>query len=290
MAHSPAPLEPGNIIEQVITAGNLQALSAEDRTRYYVEVCRSVGLNPMTQPFAYITLNGKMVLYALRGCTDQLRTNRGVSVEDMTETERDGVFIVTCKVKDKDGRTDMAKGAVPIANLKGEALANAIMKAETKAKRRATLSLCGLGMLDESELETIPAARPLEAAAPVGKAPAATSTAASPGRSSTGNPPIKPLPPPPPPAEIYDPETGELSPHEIAVGRTANDNNDWISWGRAVALALGQAQTRADGEAWLLENDALLNDCQNEHPGVHKKLELNIAQMRERLPDFMAAQ
>ena len=35
------------------------------------------------------------------------------------------------------------------------ALANAIMKAETKAKRRVTLSICGLGMLDETELETI---------------------------------------------------------------------------------------------------------------------------------------
>lgn len=29
------------------------------------------------------------------------------------------------------------------------------MKAITKAKRRVTLSICGLGMLDESELETI---------------------------------------------------------------------------------------------------------------------------------------
>jgi hypothetical protein len=33
--------------------------------------------------------------------------------------------------------------------------ANAIMKAETKSKRRATLSICGLGFLDETEIETI---------------------------------------------------------------------------------------------------------------------------------------
>ena len=43
-----------------------------------------------------------------------------------------------------------------IAKLTGDALANALMKAETKAKRRATLSLCGLGFLDETEIETIP--------------------------------------------------------------------------------------------------------------------------------------
>jgi phage tail sheath protein FI len=30
------------------------------------------------------------------------------------------------------------------------------MKAETKAKRRVTLSICGLNMLDESEVESIP--------------------------------------------------------------------------------------------------------------------------------------
>jgi len=156
---------PGDIIEQVIAKGDLAKLSPAERTRYYVEVCRSVGLNPLTQPFAYITLNGKLQLYALRGCTDQLRTLRGVSVEDITETEREGVYIVTCKVRDRDGRSDIAQGAVSIAGLKGEALANAVMKAETKAKRRATLSIAGLGWLDESEVDSISDAVPFESGA-----------------------------------------------------------------------------------------------------------------------------
>jgi hypothetical protein len=147
----------GTLIEAVVIKGDLSKLTPEERANYYGAVCRSVGLNPLTQPFAYITLNGKLTLYALRNCTDQLRTIHGVSVADMTEGERDGVYIVTCKVSNRDGRTDMAKGAVNIAALKGEALANAIMKAETKAKRRATLSICGLGFLDETEIEDIPA-------------------------------------------------------------------------------------------------------------------------------------
>ena len=147
----------GDIVESVITKGDLAKLSTQERTRYYVEVCKSVGLNPLTKPFEYITLNGKLTLYALRNATDQLRTIYGVSVEELTETTREGVYIVTAKVRNKEGRSDMAKGAVTISNLKGDALANAIMKCETKAKRRATLSICGLGFLDESELETIPA-------------------------------------------------------------------------------------------------------------------------------------
>jgi hypothetical protein len=36
--------------------------------------------------------------------------------------------------------------------------ANTILKAVTKAKRRVTLSICGLGFLDETEVEDIPAA------------------------------------------------------------------------------------------------------------------------------------
>jgi hypothetical protein len=148
-----------DIVESVLIKGDLGKLNPGERAEYYTAVCRSVGLNPLTQPFAYIVLNGKLTLYALRGCTDQLRAIHNVSVEELTETERDGVFVVTCKVRNGEGRTDMAKGAVTISNLKGDALANCLMKAETKAKRRATLSLCGLGLLDETEIETIPAAR-----------------------------------------------------------------------------------------------------------------------------------
>jgi hypothetical protein len=58
-----------------------------------------------------------------------------------------------------DSRQDESTGVVALAGLRGEALANARMKAETKAKRRVTLSLCGLGWLDETEVEDVPGAR-----------------------------------------------------------------------------------------------------------------------------------
>ena len=48
-------------------------------------------------------------------------------------------------------------GFARIENLQGDALGNAMLKAVTKAKRRATLSMCGLGMLDEDEVKSIPA-------------------------------------------------------------------------------------------------------------------------------------
>lgn len=145
--------------EQVLIKGDLSSLNEQQRIKYYADVCNSVGLNPLTKPFEYITLNGKLRLYALKDCTDQLRSIHGISVTEIAESEREGVFVVKAKVANAQGRTDMSTGAVNIANLKGEALANALMKAETKAKRRATLSICGLGLLDETEVDDIPASQ-----------------------------------------------------------------------------------------------------------------------------------
>src|ERR1019366_8282527 len=142
--------------ERALILGDLAGLKQDERLNYYKAVCESVGLNPLTKPFDYITLNGKMVLYATRACTDQLRKIHGVSVLELKKEWQEGVLSVVCKVSDKSGRTDVATGALMVLNLKGNDLANALMKAETKAKRRATLSICGLGVLDETEIETIP--------------------------------------------------------------------------------------------------------------------------------------
>lgn len=141
-----------DIMERVLMAGDLKALSPQDRTLYYAKVCDSVGLNPLTRPFEYITLNGKLTLYARRDCADQLRKINGVSIEKIEQNILDGIFIATAYAKDKHGKTDSDIGAVSIEGLKGEARSNAMMKAITKAKRRVTLSICGLGMLDETEV------------------------------------------------------------------------------------------------------------------------------------------
>jgi hypothetical protein len=179
-------------IERVVVSGDLSQLKAEERLDYYRRVCESLGLNPLTSPFAYITLNNKLKLYALREATDQLRKIHGVSVTGSTDTTVNEVYVVTCHVKDQAGRTDVSKGAVSLKGLGGEALANAIMKAETKAKRRATLSICGLGMLDETEVEDIKDARyaPPPSVGQSPKAPAKSAPAITTGASAS--PPSEP--------------------------------------------------------------------------------------------------
>lgn len=150
------------VIEQVVMQGDLSKLNAEQRVMYYKKVCESAGLNPYTRPFDYIYLNGKLTLYAKKDCTEQLRKLNGISIEELEDKIVDDLYIVKAKAKDKTGRTDESTGAVVIGNLKGEAKANAIMKAETKAKRRVTLSISGMGWIDETEIDSIPNANTIE--------------------------------------------------------------------------------------------------------------------------------
>lgn len=250
--------DPGDIMESVIVKGDLGKLTPSERAHYYTEVCRSVGLNPLTKPFEYIVLNGKLTLYALRGATDQLRSIYKVSVEELSESERDGVYIVTAKVRNAEGRTDMAKGAVTLGSLKGDALANAIMKCETKAKRRATLSICGLGMLDETEIETIPGARrpvaaPVEIIAP---------------SAANGS---------------HDPDTGEIGPREILVPM-AGDMADWIGFGRVYIAAVQTSEDRDEATEWQRLNAASISRMEKEAPKVHARMTKAVKAFLDTLP------
>jgi hypothetical protein len=147
-------------MESVLLSGDLSKLTPAQRVSYYRNVCESVGLNPLTKPFDYINLNGKLTLYAKKDATDQLRKIHEVSIDDVDIVETDKQFVVKVKGHDKTGRTDVEVGVVNKSDMRGDT-ANAQMKAVTKSKRRLTLSLCGLGWLDETEVQTIPDARPV---------------------------------------------------------------------------------------------------------------------------------
>jgi len=141
-------IQKASVLDRVLIQGDLSTLNEEQRISYYFSVCRSIGLNPLTKPFEYMKLNNKIVLYPTRAGTDQLRYVHGISLEVV---ERKFVNdLALCTVRATLGaRSDEAMGAVSVKGLVGDNLANAIMKAETKAKRRATLSICGLVAIDD---------------------------------------------------------------------------------------------------------------------------------------------
>lgn len=152
-------LDSEQTLAKVILEGDLSKLSPKEKVIHYKNVCESCGLNPLTQPFSYIRFQGREQLYAGKNCTEQLRDLNGVSLKIVARDKFDDLYVVTAEATNKHGRCDSSTGAVNLKGLTGEALANAVMKAETKAKRRVTLSISGLGFIDESEADSIPDAQ-----------------------------------------------------------------------------------------------------------------------------------
>lgn len=150
-----------DIIESLVINGDLSKLNPKQKVEYYQKYCTTLGLNAITQPFQILKLNGKEKLYCGREGVAQLSKVHEVSHEILSTETLAGIFIVKCKAT-TGNRSTVSTGCVTIANLQGDALCNAFMKAETKAKRRATLDLLGLGMLDETEIETIPGAQTVD--------------------------------------------------------------------------------------------------------------------------------
>jgi hypothetical protein len=172
------------VIESIVINGDLSKLAPPQKVAYYNYRCQNAGLDPAAKPFDLLKLNGKEVLYANASATQQLCAIHRLSTQ-ITHRERvDDIYLVSCRVTGADGRVSENQGAVSIANARGDALANAILKATTKAIRRAVLSHCGLGMLDETEVETIPGAR----AEPLVISQPATTQGAADGQESLSQP------------------------------------------------------------------------------------------------------
>lgn len=161
----------GRIAEAVFNKGDLSVLSPADRVFYVKSVCERLGLDPMTKPFDYIKTENGLQLYPNKECAAQLRSKYSINVKITDRQINSQLCIVTAQASMPNGRADESIGAVALEKEDGEwktshegkryflangkfrplspeLRASALMKAETKAKRRATLSLCGLGMMD----------------------------------------------------------------------------------------------------------------------------------------------
>ncbi len=150
------------VMEKVMS-GDLSGLSSAERLTYYAAVCKSVGLNPATKPFQFLKTTVKdgdkwvprVILYPTKECGEQLRTKKRIATKIVKrEFLMDNtIYQITAIGEDPTGRTDEAIACVPIANLTPKDLADALMKCETKVKRRLTLSLCGLvNMADAADM------------------------------------------------------------------------------------------------------------------------------------------
>ncbi|HEX4372368.1 MAG TPA: hypothetical protein VHZ50_03590 [Puia sp.] len=156
------------LLEKVIIGNDLSSLSSIEKVQYVKNVCQTLGLNPVTKPIQLMKFQGKEIPYFTKDASEQLRKINKVSIIKIDKELLDGgLYIVTAYASTPDGRQDSSTGAIVLANLKGDALANAMMKAETKAKRRVTLSICGLGFIDEMEVDSLPQAQKIDVMQPI---------------------------------------------------------------------------------------------------------------------------
>jgi hypothetical protein len=175
------------LVSKIILSGDLSGLSETDQAKYYVAFCERLKLDPITKPFDIIrekikvgnVEKEKVSLYPNKSCAEQLREKHNVSVKLTECVVVEGVYRVTAEATKRDDkgniyRTDEATGAVAMMkeggswkkNSDGKSFfegngsytlldpatrANAMMKAETKAKRRVTFSICGLGGYEEND-------------------------------------------------------------------------------------------------------------------------------------------
>lgn len=178
---------PGELL--AYAQGDFTHASDAERAAAIIHRCNAIGLDVRTAPFQFIQTGygdkAKTIMYAAKSCSEQLALREKISIRHIEAPpamvaalrgrEEGEYIIVAVEASTPDGRVAQAVGALPLfkesyvqggprgakqrTDLAGDDLVNAIMKCETKAKRRAILQLCGLGALDESEVETIPNAK-----------------------------------------------------------------------------------------------------------------------------------
>lgn len=148
--------------DEIFQTGSISILTMAQRSSYLYWFAKRFDLDPYTKPFDLIPdKQGKLFVYTNKSATDQLRKKHNLDDEILYkgplvlgDKVREDVYMVHVLIKDPQGRKTENFGCIGMDGLTGDALANAIMKCITKAKRRATLDHCGLSMPDESELNS----------------------------------------------------------------------------------------------------------------------------------------
>lgn len=149
-------------IERVILNKDLRSLTEIERVQYNFALCRSLGLNPLTNPIDYIvdSKSGKMTPYINAIGVAQIRSIHNISTKITARTtDNQHIHYVTAIATDANGRNEETTAMVALIDkygktLTGQKRADKMMAAETKAKRRATLALVGIPWADSGQVQS----------------------------------------------------------------------------------------------------------------------------------------
>jgi hypothetical protein len=155
------PEQAAGALQHILATGDLAQLTNEQRVGYYLDLCRSLGLNPRSRPFDWLLLDNRLILYPNKSCAEQIRAAHQISVKVLRREPVGELFVVEVEGRTPDGRTDVSSKYVPLTKWDRQAgrhvrlnsgdLANAYAKAETGAKRRLAFSMVGLAALPDPD-------------------------------------------------------------------------------------------------------------------------------------------
>ena len=174
-----------------------------------------------------------------------MRKINGISIEVISRVHDGDLFTVHVRAKDRDGRTDEDFGVVAFRGGATEIAANSVMKAVTKAKRRVTLSISGLGFLDETEIPT-----KREQALLVEDEPSYV------------------------PSDVVEP-------HQLSVPQLPNNAGpNWRAFGTELTAILRACETKAEMFAWLEKNRTPLNEMMSAVPKMFNTLHATVEEIK----------
>lgn len=193
----------------LVLSGDLSKLDAKQKMQVYVSRCEALGLNWRAQPYDYLKLSGKEVLYLSARGVAQLKKRDNISCKILErrafEDAGANIYFVAARAEAADGRFEEASAEVVIT---GSALdrCNLRMKCETKAKSRATKMLGGEAAIDESEIDAIPGAVKVDGPMPSETVDAEVVEAKTEEKAKGNGKPAAPPKPPAKPAAKPEPK------------------------------------------------------------------------------------
>ena len=166
-------------VEKAMLEGDVSKLDPKTRMAYHNAICESIGLNPLARPLCILkNQDGTSQFYFKREAAEMIRKAQGISIVPVSREVIGDLYVVVMRAWMTNGafkREDEAQAIVPLTKnkkvqqgkwpngdpkwvnaldengdeilipLRGQALANAMMACESKAKRRVTFSIAGLG-------------------------------------------------------------------------------------------------------------------------------------------------
>lgn len=154
-------------VKEYFRSGNVAQLKEAEKDFVLAKLCEKYNLDPILRPFDLIDFRGVQKFYMTASATNQLANAKSLS-RTVESLEIDPVsMLAKCIVKVSEpstGRVEMSHGFISLSKfqaptkeelaskkfepkrvmLEGDDLANALLKLETKTKRRATLSFFGV--------------------------------------------------------------------------------------------------------------------------------------------------